>query len=158
MTMKRQDHEPPLATAARGWRYHHLGIPVDTPTPNERYLPQLKMYVSGFETSPFGIEWMRFESDNPVDALIRRVPHLAFEVDDLEAALAKHAFRLLAPPGSPSDGTRVAMIEHNGAPVERLNLRKNAPLHHTRNDRMAAGWLALHTGHWMNAPHTGPIT
>ena len=126
MTMKRQDHEPPPATAAWGWRYHHLGIPVDTPMPNERYLPQLKMYVAGFETSPFGIEWMRFEPDSPVDALIRRVPHLAFEVDDLDAALAKHAFRLLAPHGSPSDGTRVAMIEHNGAPVELIEFAKES--------------------------------
>ena len=84
------------------------------------------MYVSGFDASPFGIEWMRFEDDSPVDALIRRVPHLAFGVDDLDAALAKHAFRLLAPPGSPSDGARVDMIEHDGAPVELIELAKGS--------------------------------
>jgi len=38
-----------------------MGIPTKEKMPNERYLPHLKMYVTGFETSPFGIEWMRFE-------------------------------------------------------------------------------------------------
>lgn len=56
----RADNAPPPVIAEQGWRYHHLGIPTETPRPGERYLPSLKMYVSGFETSPFGIEWMRF--------------------------------------------------------------------------------------------------
>jgi hypothetical protein len=38
----------------------------------ETYLPQFKLYVSGFDTSPFGIEWMRFEPDSPIDELIKR--------------------------------------------------------------------------------------
>ena len=90
------------------------------------------MYVSGFDTIPFGIEWMRFEPDSPVNALVRRVPHLAFGVDDLDAELAKHAFLLLAPPGSPGEGTRVAMIEHHGAPVELIEFEKgNTPSAHS---------------------------
>jgi len=68
----RQDHEPPSAIAQRGWRYHHLGIPTTTPRPQETYLAQLKMYVSGFETSPYGVEWMRFEPDCPVSGLCKR--------------------------------------------------------------------------------------
>ena len=58
------------------------------PHPGEVYLPHLKIHVSGFETSPFGIEWMRFEPDCEISELVRTVPHIAFEVDDLEAALA----------------------------------------------------------------------
>lgn len=58
-TEKREDHEPPAAIAKYGWRFHHIGIPTDVSRPDEQYLKHLKMYVSGFETSPYGIEWMR---------------------------------------------------------------------------------------------------
>ncbi|MCX6134008.1 MAG: hypothetical protein NTU47_09375 [Ignavibacteriales bacterium] len=119
---QREDHEPPAAIAEHGWRYHHLGIPTDIPRPGEVYLEQFKIYVSGFSSSPYGIEWMRFEPDSPVDDLIKTVPHLAFEVDDLDAAIAGR--QLLTPPNSPSDGARVAMIIHNGAPIELIEFRK----------------------------------
>ena len=81
------------------------------------------MYVSAFETSPCGIQWMRFEPDSPVDALIQSVPHLAFEVDDLEAAIAGK--EILTPPNSPSEGCKVAMILDSGAPVELLEFRRD---------------------------------
>jgi hypothetical protein len=50
------------------------------------------MYVSAFETSPCGIQWMRFEPDSPIHTLIKSVPHIAFEVDDLEAAIEGKRF------------------------------------------------------------------
>ena len=120
----RQDHEPPFAVARLGWRYHHVGIPTNTPRPGERFLPHLKMHVSGFETSPYGIEWMRFEPDCPISALIKTVPHVAFEVDNLDRAL--EGMTLLGEVSSPSDGVRVAMIVDNGVPVELLEFRKPA--------------------------------
>jgi len=125
MNIKRQEHEPPLATSEWGWRYHHLGIPTDNPIKGERYLPQFKFYVSGFDTSPFGIEWMRFDNDSPVSDLIRNLPHIAFEVDDLDFELLRRDFQILTPPNSPSEGIRVAMIIHNGAPIELIEFNKN---------------------------------
>jgi len=119
--MTRQDHELPEAVARLGWRFHHLGIPTGIPRPGEVYLEHLKMHVSGFETSPYGIEWMRFEADCPVSELVRTVPHVAFEVDDLEAALAGR--EQLGEISSPSEGVRVAMIVDNGAPVELIEFR-----------------------------------
>ncbi len=112
----RADHEPPEAVARLGWRYHHMGIPTRTPRPGEKYLKEYKLYKSGFETSPFGIEWMRFEPACPLPELIRTVAHVAFQVEDLDAALRGR--RIIFPPGFPSDGVRSAMIEDNGAPVE----------------------------------------
>lgn len=53
---KRLKHEPPVAIAERGWRYHHLGIPYTEPCTGETHYEHLKVYVSGFETSPYGIE------------------------------------------------------------------------------------------------------
>jgi len=118
--MTRKDHEPP-AVLSRGWRYHHLGIPTDEPRPGERYLEQLGMHVSGFETSPYGVEWMRFEPDSPISELVRTVPHVAFEVDDLDAEI--EGKELLGELSEPSEGVRVAMIVHNGAPVELLEFQ-----------------------------------
>ena len=71
-----------------------MGIPTNTSRPGEVYLEEYGMHVSGFETSPFGVEWMRFEPGSPVSELIRTVPHIAFEVDNLEAALEGAWLRL----------------------------------------------------------------
>jgi hypothetical protein len=119
---RRKDHEPPSAISRRGWRYHHLGIPVTVPHPGERLLEHLQVSVSGFETSPYGIEWMRFEQGCQVPDLIRTVPHLAFEVDNLERAL--RGCTVLTPINSPSPGVRVAMIVDDAAPIELIEFRK----------------------------------
>lgn len=124
MNSIRQDQDLPEAVKEWGWKYHHLGIPTNKKLPNEKYLPQFKFYVSGFSTSPFGIEWMRFEKDSPIDKLIQTVPHLAFEVDDLDLELETHDFKIITEPNSPSDGVRVAMIEHNGAPIELIEFER----------------------------------
>ncbi|MDP2479044.1 MAG: hypothetical protein Q8W51_11575 [Candidatus Palauibacterales bacterium] len=101
-------------------KYHHVGIPTDAVRENETHLPELGMHVSGYETSEFGIEWMRFDADSPLPELVRTVPHVAFEVPDLESALAGR--EVLIPPNSPSPGIRVAFIVENGAPVELLEI------------------------------------
>jgi hypothetical protein len=120
----RSDSDPPPVIAEWGWRFHHVGIPTAGPIPNEKYLPEYGFYYGGFSSSPFGAEWMRFEPDSPVHELIQRIPHLAFEVDDLDAELRKHPFPVISPPGSPSEGVRTAMIVHNGVPVELIEFRK----------------------------------
>ena len=119
----RKDHDPPLAIEQWGWRYHHLGIPTNNPIAGEIYYPHLKMYVAGFETSPFGIEWMRFDEDCQISELVKTVPHIAFEVEDLQKALAECNFEILSEPSCPSEGVRAAMIVHNGAPVELIEFR-----------------------------------
>jgi hypothetical protein len=68
-------------------KYHHLGIPSDIKREGETYLEEHKMYVSGYETSPYGVEWMRFEPDSPLPESVKTVPHVAFEVEDLAAEL-----------------------------------------------------------------------
>ncbi|UCC48878.1 MAG: hypothetical protein JSV41_01515 [Gemmatimonadota bacterium] len=97
-------------------RYHHIGIPTNSERPDETYLEQYKVYVSGYETSPYGVEWMRFEPDSPLPELVKTVPHVAFEVDDLEAELAGK--EVLIEPNSPAEGLRVAFIVEDGAPIE----------------------------------------
>lgn len=118
MDAARKDFDLPEAIDKWGWKYHHTGIPTGKVLAGEKYLPGFKMFVSGFSTSPFGIEWMRFEEGSPVDLLIRSVPHVAFVVKDLDYELANRDLKVITAPNPPSEGLRVAMIEHNGAPIE----------------------------------------
>ncbi len=124
MNKHRLDHEPPLAIKDWGWKYHHMGIPSTKKKAGEKYLPHLKFYTSGFSESPFGIEWMRFENECLLPNIIKTVPHIAFEVDNLDYELKRNDFRILVSPNAPGEGVRVAMIEHNGAPVELIEFSK----------------------------------
>jgi hypothetical protein len=99
-------------------RYHHLGIPTTEPRAGERHLAEHGVFVSGYETSPYGIEWMRWEPHATVPELVKTVPHVAFTVDDLAAEMAGH--EVLIAPNSPSPGLTVAFIVDDGAPVELL--------------------------------------
>ncbi len=121
-TILRSASEPPTATAVRGWRYHHFGIPTQEARPKEVYLEHLKIHVSAFETSPCGVQWMRFDSDCPVPDIVKTVPHVAIEVDDLDTALRGQ--EVLIPPNSPSANVTVAMILDHGAPIELIQFHR----------------------------------
>jgi len=103
-------------------RYHHIGIPTPERREGERLVKGYATFVSGYETSAYGIEWMRFEPEAPVPELVRTVPHVAFEVDDLSAEIAGK--QILIAPNSPSPGVTVAFIVENGAPIEFLQFDK----------------------------------
>ena len=107
-------------------RYHHLGIPTDIPREGEIFLPQFGMYVLGYDTNPYGIEWIRFTEDSCIPDLVKRVPHIAFETDDLLSEI--QGKDILIEPNSPSEGVTVAFIIHNGAPVEFLQYSKRGDL------------------------------
>jgi hypothetical protein len=121
----RLDHELPDSIEKWGWKYHHLGIPTTIKMPDEQYIPHLKIFVSGFSKSPFGIEWMRFDNDCNIHKLIQTLPHLAFEVSDIDYELANRDLKVITKPNSPGKGIRVAMIEHNGAPIELIEFERN---------------------------------
>ena len=65
---------------------------------------------------------MRFEADSPISEIIRSLPHVAFEVDDIDEALKGK--EVLSAPGSPSAGVRAAMILDNGCPIELIEFRR----------------------------------
>ena len=85
-------------------------------------MPKLKVHVSDHLATPYGVQWMRFDDDCPVPDLVKTVPHVAFEVDDLEAAI--RGKYVIINPNEPSKGVRVAFIEVAGAPIEFLQITK----------------------------------
>jgi len=101
-------------------KFDHIGIPTTDRFDGEIELPHLQMTVSDHQDNPFGIQWQRYWHDAPYPELVKTVPHVAFEVDDLAAALEGQ--RVIIEPNSPSHGVTVAFVEVNGAPVELLQI------------------------------------
>jgi hypothetical protein len=97
-------------------KYHHIGIPTTKPVTGEVYLKEYKVFHYGYEKSEYGIEWMRYEKDCNLPEIVKTVPHIAFEVDDIYEALKGK--KVIIEPNSPSAGNIVAFIEENGAPIE----------------------------------------
>lgn len=103
-------------------KYHHLGIPTKEKLKDEKHLKHLKMFVSGYGKNAYGIEWVRYEKDAPYPEIVKNLPHIAFEVDDIKQAIKGK--KVIIEPNSPSPGVIVAFIEENGAPIEFLQVNR----------------------------------
>ncbi len=103
--------------------YHHLGIPTTERNEGEKYVPHLKIYVWGYDTSEYRIEWVRFAegAESFYHPLMLKLPHVAFKVDDLQKEL--EGKKLIWGPYESLPGFKVAFIEENGAPVELIETR-----------------------------------
>lgn len=66
---------------------------------------------------------MRYEPDASYPEIVKNVPHVAFEVDNLEEELKGK--KVIIAPNSPSTGVTVAFIEDNGAPIELLQVQRS---------------------------------
>ena len=104
-------------------KYHHLGIPTQKKLQDEIYLEHLKLSVSGYGKNAYGIEWMRFDADADYPEIVKTLPHVAFEVEDLQQAI--EGKNVIIQPNSPSPGVMVAFIEDNGAPIELLQIDRS---------------------------------
>lgn len=104
-------------------KYHHLGIPTKIHREGEEYLPEYRMFHSGYESSEYGIEWMYYEDDCQLPEIVRTMPHVAFEVEDLDEAI--RGKKVIIEPNSPLPGASVAFIEENGVPVEFIQIKNS---------------------------------
>ena len=107
-------------------KYHHLGIPTNVSISGEVYLKDYKVYHCGFENSDYGIEWMRYEEGCTIPEIVKTIPHIAFEVDDVYEAIKGK--KVIIEPNSPSEGILVAFIEDNGAPIEFIQISEKNDL------------------------------
>ncbi len=107
-------------------KYHHLGIPTTQPQAGEMYLERYHFHCTDHERNEMGIQWMRYEPECTLPEIVKTLPHVAFEVDDLAQALKGH--EVLIAPNSPSPGVLVAFVLVDGAPVEFLQFGAAAGL------------------------------
>ena len=99
----------------REHRYHHMGIPTDEVRSNEKFSEAFGMYTSDVE-GDFRIQYHRFTDDSPLHPLIKSLPHVAIQVDNLEKAVK--GYEILLGPYEPIPNYRVAIINNGGIPVE----------------------------------------
>lgn len=99
----------------REHRYHHMGIPTDEVRPNEKFSEAFGMYTSDVE-GDFRIQYHRFTDDSPLHPLIKSLPHVAIQVDNLGKAV--EGYEILLGPYEPIPNYRVAIINNGGVPVE----------------------------------------
>ena len=104
-------------------KFNHIGIPTTGRFDGEIDLPHLSVTVSDHQSNPFGIQWQRYWDGAPYPDLVKTVPHVAFEVENLNQALVGR--EVIIPPNSPSDGVMVAFIKVAGAPVELMEIDRS---------------------------------
>lgn len=77
-------------------QFDHIGLVTTEKKPGERYVEATKVWVTDMAEHPFHVEWLRFEPDSPVTGPVREMAHVAYRVDDIQAA-AKGLKVLLEP-------------------------------------------------------------
>ncbi len=99
-------------------KYHHYGIPTQEKRDDETLVEVggFRFYSTPFEGNKWHIQWHRFPEGHGLPELVTQVPHIAFQVDDLDAEIK--GAKVLLGPYSPLEGYRVAIIEEQGVPIE----------------------------------------
>jgi hypothetical protein len=105
-------------------KFHHVGVITDQPEPGEIYVADTKVYVTDPMNHPYRIEFLRFEPDSPVQGPLRNLPHMAFQVENLEQALKGK--EVIMPPFQAMEGLRVAFFLENGAVFEYMEFSDGA--------------------------------
>ena len=96
--------------------FHHIGIPTTKQHDGETYLEGAKLFITAPDDSENRIEWLRFEEGSPLPDVLKTTAHVAYAVEDLDAALEGQS--ILMEPFEPMEGVRVAFILEDEAPVE----------------------------------------
>ena len=97
-------------------KFHHIGIPTTRQRDGETHLEGAKLFITDCNASEHRIEWLRFEEGSPLPEILKTTAHVAYEVEDLDAALAGQS--VLMEPFEPLDGVRGAFILDDDAPIE----------------------------------------
>lgn len=98
--------------------YDHFGIPIKEKLDGMIYYPEYKVWHTNYELDPYRIEWIYFEPQSPMHPLIQTVPHVCFQVKDIEKAV--HGKKILLKPVL-YEGVWMAFIEERGTPLEFLS-------------------------------------
>jgi len=96
--------------------FDHVGVPSEESRPGEMYVEATKVWVTDPWENPHRIEYLRFEPDSPVKGPVRELPHIAFQVDDLNREM--EGAEILLGPFSATPTLRVVFVRKDGAVFE----------------------------------------
>ena len=77
-------------------QFDHVGMVTTEKKADETFVEATRVWITDFQKHPYRVEWLRYEPDSPVTGPVREMPHVAYRVDDIEAA-AKGLETLLEP-------------------------------------------------------------
>ena len=69
-------------------QFDHVGIVTTEKKPGEMFIEPTRVWITDFQKHPYRVEWLRYEPDSPVTGPVRELPHVAYRVEDIEAAAA----------------------------------------------------------------------
>lgn len=95
---------------------NHIGIPTSEPKAGEVYNEGMKLYLTDYTKSPNRIEWLRFDADSWMPALIQSTAHIAYNVTDPKAEMEGKT--ILLPPTDCGGGNWIAFVEEEGIAIE----------------------------------------
>ena len=104
--------------------FSHIGIITTEKKPGELFVPASRVWVTDFRKHPCRVEWLRFEPDSQVTGPLRNLPHVAYEVENIETA-AK-GMKVLMEPFCPGifDVARAGFYQtDDGAVVELMEFK-----------------------------------
>ena len=96
--------------------FHHIGLPTDEKHDGEVWVEDTRVWVTDPRNHPYRVEWLRFEPDSPVTGPVRDMAHVAFRVDDLQAAIAGE--EVILEPFEAAPGFTIAFVLKDGAVFE----------------------------------------
>jgi hypothetical protein len=97
-------------------KFNHFGIPTTTVQADENYAEGLRVHLTDFSKSANKIEFLRFEKGSCMPDIIQNVAHIAYEVPNMEAALAGK--EVIVEPMEGGPGLKIAFIVEEGIPIE----------------------------------------
>ena len=96
--------------------FDHVGVPTGEKQPEEMWVEATRVWVTDPMKHPQRIEFLRFEPDSPVTGPVRDMPHIAFQVDNLDPEI--EGTEILLGPFNPTDTLRVVFVQKDGAVFE----------------------------------------
>ena len=66
--------------------FDHIGLVTNKKKSNESWVEKTRVWVTNPKDHPWNVEWLRFEPDSECPKELRENPHVAYRVDNLEAA------------------------------------------------------------------------
>jgi hypothetical protein len=97
-------------------KFNHVGIPTHAKHQGEVFSEDMQLYLTDFAENENRIEWLRFAKGSPMPEELKKTAHIAYEVDDLDAAIQGKT--ILMEPFHASESLRIAFIMDDEAPIE----------------------------------------
>jgi hypothetical protein len=104
--------------------FDHIGLITTEKKENDIFIEPTRVWITDFKTHPYRIEWLRYEPDSPVTGPVRERPHVAYRVDDIEAA--SQGLKVLLEPFDVGFATVAFFQTDDGAVVELMKYYEEA--------------------------------